>query len=218
MDCFLLLSSANNTAALFNPPCYRPSIIHPLCSFPTQVRYCHSLSDEERKELRLFSAQRKREALGRGNVKQCATGRPCDGVSFLLNSSVKEVNSTYWTASLNQCGLFNREFQGAARIRDKIRLRCSCRAIYGRLSARTRWRRGWGLGFGCGNRKIKTPPYCRPPNTNRHAFYGLFTAEFHTSGFNPSVVSSEIFALLDPRSYVIHFKIQFRGRTGIEWS
>lgn len=46
-----------------------------------QVRYCHSLTDEERKELRLFSAQRKREALGRGSVKQLTISRPCEGVS-----------------------------------------------------------------------------------------------------------------------------------------
>lgn len=46
-----------------------------------EVRYCHSLTDEERKELRLFSAQRKREALGRGSVKQLTTSRPCEGVS-----------------------------------------------------------------------------------------------------------------------------------------
>ncbi|GAB0089692.1 Protein prickle [Sergentomyia squamirostris] len=44
-----------------------------------EVRYCHSLSDEERKELRLFSAQRKRDALGRGTVKQVAAGRQCEG-------------------------------------------------------------------------------------------------------------------------------------------
>uniref|UniRef100_A0A336K8B4 Protein prickle n=1 Tax=Culicoides sonorensis TaxID=179676 RepID=A0A336K8B4_CULSO len=44
-----------------------------------EVRYCHSLTDEERKELRLFSAQRKREALGRGAVKQLVQNIPCDG-------------------------------------------------------------------------------------------------------------------------------------------
>ena len=48
-----------------------------------QVRYCHSLTDEERKELRLFSTQRKRDALGRGNVRQLMSARPCDGVSIL---------------------------------------------------------------------------------------------------------------------------------------
>lgn len=46
-----------------------------------QVRYCHSLSDEERKELRIFSAQRKREALGRGAVRLLSDERPCKGVS-----------------------------------------------------------------------------------------------------------------------------------------
>ncbi|XP_037902643.1 protein prickle-like isoform X3 [Hermetia illucens] len=44
-----------------------------------EVRYCHSLCEDERKELRLFSAQRKREALGRGTVRQLMTARPCDG-------------------------------------------------------------------------------------------------------------------------------------------
>ncbi|XP_013404765.1 prickle-like protein 2 isoform X2 [Lingula anatina] len=34
-----------------------------------EIRYCNSLSEEERKELRLFSTQRKREALGRGSVR-----------------------------------------------------------------------------------------------------------------------------------------------------
>lgn len=38
-------------------------------SFFPKVRYCHSLSEEEKKELHMFSAQRKREALGRGTPK-----------------------------------------------------------------------------------------------------------------------------------------------------
>ncbi|ELU12102.1 hypothetical protein CAPTEDRAFT_175790, partial [Capitella teleta] len=37
-----------------------------------EVRYCNGLSDEEKKELRLFSARRKREALGRGSVRPLA--------------------------------------------------------------------------------------------------------------------------------------------------
>lgn len=58
------------------------SIIHIIkFIFHPQVRYCHSLSDEERKELRLFSAQRKREALGRGCVKQIQVNQQCEGVS-----------------------------------------------------------------------------------------------------------------------------------------
>ncbi|XP_028165984.1 protein prickle-like [Ostrinia furnacalis] len=43
-----------------------------------EVRYCHALSDEERKELRLFSAQRKREALGRGQARQLHAPAPCE--------------------------------------------------------------------------------------------------------------------------------------------
>ncbi|KAK6175208.1 hypothetical protein SNE40_013717 [Patella caerulea] len=34
-----------------------------------EVRYCNSLSEEEKRELRMFSAQRKRECLGRGSVR-----------------------------------------------------------------------------------------------------------------------------------------------------
>ena len=34
-----------------------------------EVRYCNGLSDVEKHELRMFSAQRKQEALGRGSVK-----------------------------------------------------------------------------------------------------------------------------------------------------
>jgi hypothetical protein len=54
---------------------------------PLQVRYCHSLTDEERKELRLFSAQRKREALGRGAVKQLTANQQCEAVSFYYLSN-----------------------------------------------------------------------------------------------------------------------------------
>lgn len=38
-------------------------------SLLSQVRYCQSLSEEEKKELHMFSVQRKKEALGRGTVK-----------------------------------------------------------------------------------------------------------------------------------------------------
>ena len=33
-------------------------------------RYCNNLREDEKKELRLFAQQRKREALGRATVKQ----------------------------------------------------------------------------------------------------------------------------------------------------
>lgn len=50
----------------------------------SEIRYCHSLTDEERKELRLFASQRKRDSLGRGTVKQLLINRQCDGVSVEL--------------------------------------------------------------------------------------------------------------------------------------
>jgi len=53
------------------------------------LRYCSNLSEDEKKELRLFSAQRKRDALGRGTVKQMPVTLqnpiPCDGVSPTVN-------------------------------------------------------------------------------------------------------------------------------------
>ncbi len=33
-------------------------------------RYCNNLSEDEKKELRLFAQQRKRDSLGRGTVRQ----------------------------------------------------------------------------------------------------------------------------------------------------
>lgn len=52
-----------------------------------EVRYCRGLSDEERKELRLFSAQRKRDALGRGVAKQLVAAVPCTNVSSNMHMS-----------------------------------------------------------------------------------------------------------------------------------
>lgn len=53
-----------------------------------QARYCHALSDEERKELREFSVQRKREALGRGQVRQLHAPAPCERVRTLALTSM----------------------------------------------------------------------------------------------------------------------------------
>ena len=49
-----------------------------------KVRYCQLLSDEEKKELWLFSIRRKKEALGRGSVRQL----PDDGQ---INTSCNHV-------------------------------------------------------------------------------------------------------------------------------
>nr|XP_023011668.1 protein prickle-like [Leptinotarsa decemlineata] len=51
-----------------------------------EVRYCHALSDEERKELRLFSAQRKREALGRGAVRQLPAPMQCEACDETMST------------------------------------------------------------------------------------------------------------------------------------
>ncbi|EEC00366.1 prickle, putative [Ixodes scapularis] len=45
-------------------------LLHQLPPHDSEVRYCNGLCEEERRELRLFSGQRKREALGRGSVRQ----------------------------------------------------------------------------------------------------------------------------------------------------
>lgn len=54
-------------------------------SLSFQVRYCQSLSEEEKKELLMFSVQRKKEALGRGTVKLLPRN--------LLNSICEHVRS-----------------------------------------------------------------------------------------------------------------------------
>src|SRR6218665_358621 len=51
-----------------------------------EVRYCNGLSDEEKKELRLFSSRRKKDALGRGSVctiPDGVSGTQCERVSAL---------------------------------------------------------------------------------------------------------------------------------------
>ncbi|XP_034090190.1 prickle-like protein 1b isoform X2 [Gymnodraco acuticeps] len=44
-------------------------LLYQLPPHDNEVRYCHSLTEEEKRELHMFSAQRKREALGRGTPK-----------------------------------------------------------------------------------------------------------------------------------------------------
>ncbi|KAL5288951.1 PRICKLE2.2 family protein [Megaselia abdita] len=74
-----------------------------------EVRYCHSLTDEERKELRLFSSQRKREALGRGAVRLLSDERPCKGCESQLSTGDIVVTSQrlgsniYWHPACFVC-------------------------------------------------------------------------------------------------------------------
>ncbi|XP_039988454.1 prickle-like protein 1a [Xiphias gladius] len=44
-------------------------LLYQLPPHDNEVRYCQSLSEEEKKELHMFSVQRKKEALGRGAIK-----------------------------------------------------------------------------------------------------------------------------------------------------
>lgn len=49
-----------------------------------QVRYCNILDEEEKRELKLFSNQRKKDNLGRGNVRPfplTINGAICDKVT-----------------------------------------------------------------------------------------------------------------------------------------
>lgn len=53
-------------------------------TLPPQAQYCTALEEEEKKELRAFSQQRKRENLGRGTVRifpVTITGAICEEVS-----------------------------------------------------------------------------------------------------------------------------------------
>lgn len=58
-----------------------------------EVRYCNALSDVEKHELRMFSSQRKQDALGRGSVKPlpltstatvCAKVRLLESTDYIL--------------------------------------------------------------------------------------------------------------------------------------
>ncbi|NXS21657.1 PRIC2 protein, partial [Mystacornis crossleyi] len=56
-------------------------LLHQLPPHDNEVRYCNSLDEEEKRELKLFSNQRKRENLGRGNVRPfpvTMTGAMCE--------------------------------------------------------------------------------------------------------------------------------------------
>ncbi|XP_018621358.2 prickle-like protein 1 [Scleropages formosus] len=44
-------------------------LLYQLPPHDNEIRYCQSLSEEEKKELQMFSSQRKKEALGRGTLK-----------------------------------------------------------------------------------------------------------------------------------------------------
>ncbi|XP_006011003.1 prickle-like protein 2b isoform X1 [Latimeria chalumnae] len=63
-------------------------LLHQLPPHDNEVRYCNSLDEEEKRELKLFSIQRKRENLGRGNVRPfpvTITGAICEQCGGQIN-------------------------------------------------------------------------------------------------------------------------------------
>lgn len=63
------------------------------------MRYCNGLDDEEKRELKLFSNQRKRENLGRGNVRPfpvTMTGAICEQVCKCSFVSVWYLNKPWF--------------------------------------------------------------------------------------------------------------------------
>ena len=63
-------------------------IIVQLPPYDSEARFCNDLSDEEKRELRIFVALRKRDALDRGVVKQIpdvSEGYSCKEVNKYLN-------------------------------------------------------------------------------------------------------------------------------------
>uniref|UniRef100_A0A3B5A1X2 Prickle-like protein 2 n=1 Tax=Stegastes partitus TaxID=144197 RepID=A0A3B5A1X2_9TELE len=63
-------------------------LLHQLPPHDNEVRYCNALDEEEKRELKLFSNQRKKDNLGRGNVRPfplTINGAICDKVT--ANSS-----------------------------------------------------------------------------------------------------------------------------------
>jgi len=61
----------------------------------TEVRYCHGLSDEEKRELRLFSAQRRHDSLGRATVLPVTVTAKCHQVNYRISSQAAAVEIVF---------------------------------------------------------------------------------------------------------------------------
>jgi hypothetical protein len=60
-------------------------------------KYCRSLNEDEKNELRIFNEQQRHTALGRGSARQLPLTQspmPCRGVSLILYHSLKHVQVT----------------------------------------------------------------------------------------------------------------------------
>ena len=72
-------------------------LLHQLPPHDNEARYCNGLSDEEKRELRLFSSRRKRESLGRGSVRPLPLnmeGIACEQVSMMAVSCTKPTEAS----------------------------------------------------------------------------------------------------------------------------
>uniref|UniRef100_A0A672R3L7 Prickle planar cell polarity protein 3 n=1 Tax=Sinocyclocheilus grahami TaxID=75366 RepID=A0A672R3L7_SINGR len=78
-------------------------LLHQLPAHDSEPQYCNSLDEEEKKELRLFSQQRKRENLGRGIVRLfpvTMTGAICQQVEKQRHHSVTVLGSNTRTVAV----------------------------------------------------------------------------------------------------------------------
>ncbi|XP_049436499.1 prickle-like protein 2 isoform X2 [Epinephelus fuscoguttatus] len=72
-------------------------LLHQLPPHDNEVRYCNSLDEEEKRELKLFSNQRKKDNLGRGSVRPfplTITGAICDKIIFA--DECTEAEGRHW--------------------------------------------------------------------------------------------------------------------------
>lgn len=91
-------------------------LLHQLPPHDNEVRYCNTLDDEEKRELKLFSNQRKRENLGRGNVRPfpvTMTGAICEQCRGQINGGDIAVfasragHSVCWHPACFVCSMCN---------------------------------------------------------------------------------------------------------------
>ncbi|XP_074474263.1 prickle-like protein 2b isoform X1 [Sebastes fasciatus] len=91
-------------------------LLHQLPPHDNEVRYCNGLDDEEKRELKLFSNQRKRENLGRGNVRPfpvTMTGAICEQCGGQINGGDIAVfasragHSVCWHPACFVCSMCN---------------------------------------------------------------------------------------------------------------
>lgn len=87
-------------------------LLHQLPPHDNEIRYCSALTEDEREELREFSTQRKREALGRATVREIQRTVQCHGCPELLNPTDLAVFAArapqfYWHPACFTCSTCN---------------------------------------------------------------------------------------------------------------